>query len=562
MNLLEQLKKDLLSVCQSLGLDLDSSEISIEIPKDDKFGDYSTNLALRIIEKGNPIENAEKIKKALEELKLEYLEKIEVVKPGFINFYLSSSFLSNQLKLLLNNIKKVDKIGQSVVVEFTDPNPFKEFHIGHLYSNIVGESLSRILEFKGNDVKRLCYQGDVGLHVAKAIYGLIHDLEDSKISFEELEKQNLEDRIKFLGQAYAFGAQVYEENEAKKEEINQLNKKIYEKDPSILNLYEKGREWSLDYFDLIYNRLGTHFDHFYFESEAGIRGIKIIKEHLKDGIFEESEGAVIFDGEKYGLHKRVFINSLGLPTYEAKELGLAEQKYEDFKYDQSIIVTAKEVSDYFKVLIKALSLIKPDLAEKTRHIGHGFVKLPEGKMSSRSGNIITGEWLLDESVKKVKESFPEMDKKTAEKVGVGAVKYSLLKSGLGKDVVFDFDQSISLEGNSGPYLQYTFARCLSVMAKKTSKTDDFATGAISREDEALLKKVVKFESQFIFTREISQSTLCTYLYELASIFNLFYQKCPILKSENEDFRLSLTNATSKILEQGLYLLGIDAPEKM
>ena len=461
--------------------------------------------------------------------------------------------------------KWIDRTGQTVIVEFTDPNPFKEFHIGHLYSNIVGESLSRIQNFKGKRVKRLCYQGDVGLHVAKAIYGMKKKFDEAKTSIDEIEKEELEVRIKFMGEAYALGDKAYnDESSEAKSEIIELNKKIYAKDPSILSLYEKGRAWSLGYFDIIYARLGTKFDKFYFESEAGPRGLEIVKKHIKDGTFEESDGAVIFDGEKYGLHKRVFINSLGLPTYEAKELGLAMQKAEDFQFNLSIIVTAKEVSDYFKVLFKALSLIDSDLASKMVHVGHGFVKLPEGKMSSRTGNIITGTWLLDEAVNKVKQSHPEMDDKTAEDVGIGAVKYSLLKSGMGNDVVFNFDESISMEGNSGPYIQYTNVRCLSVLKKsgKVKFEAEFSKEAIGTSDMPLLKKLAKFESQFIFTEDFSQSTLCTYLYELASIFNTFYSESPILKSQNEDFRLMLTRATSEVLTQGLDLLGIVAPSHM
>jgi arginyl-tRNA synthetase len=584
MNIVEQIKKDLALLCENIGIE--AQEISLDIPTDGKFGDYSTNIALRLANKTGekPLELAQKIIKSFLIKKPDYLASAQVAGPGFINFYLSKDFLISQLDSLLTSSRKIDIAGQTarlaearskrVVIEFTDPNPFKEFHIGHLYSNIVGESLARISQWQGNDVKRLCYQGDVGLHVAKAIYGMQTKLSGAKSasgglkeenkSVSELEKEDLKTRMRFMGQSYALGDSAYNDDSEAKSQIIEINKKIYAKDNDILDLYKKGREWSLEYFNIIYARLGTKFDKFYFESEAGEKGIEIVKEHIKDGIFEESEGAVIFDGEKYGLHKRVFINSLGLPTYEAKELGLAIQKYDDFAFDSSVIVTAKEVSDYFKVLFKAISLINPEIAEKMTHVGHGFVKLPEGKMSSRTGNVITGEWLLDEAVSKVKKQFPEMDSETAEKVGVGAVKYSLLKSGIGGDVVFNFDESISLEGNSGPYLQYTNVRCLSVL-RKVGKDEDlgvFDDSSISSEEESLLKKLVKFEDQFIFTKDFSQSTLCTYLYELASLFNLFYQKNPILNSENESFRLKLTKVTSQVLTLGLHLLGIAAPGQM
>ncbi len=585
MKTIDLIKKDLSKVPSLKDF---KDKIELDFPKDPKFGDYSTNVAMRMAKSGEkPVEIAEKIKKELQDLNLDYIEKIEVASPGFINFFLSKVFLITQLSNLLDTSKKTVKTGQTIVVEYTDPNPFKEFHIGHLYSNIVGESIARTREYLGTDVKRVCYQGDVGLHVAKAIFGMQKKMKDQKLNLKDIEEKPIDERIKFLGESYALGDREYEKNEAKNA-INDLNRKIYYKDPEILSFYEKGRKWSLEYFDLIYKRLGTSFDKFYFESDAGKKGLQIVKEHLKDGVFEESDGAIIFDAQRYGLHKRVFVNSMGLPTYEAKELGLAVQKNEDFHYDLSIIVTAAEITEYFKVLIKALSLIYPDLAKRTVHIGHGFVKLPAGKMSSRSGNVLTAQWLLDESVSAVKKQFEDMDAETAEKVGVGAVKYSLLKSGIGRDVVFNFEESISLEGNSGPYLQYSYVRAKSVLARFAGSSarrakakeelfsglglktrsegrqnfSNFKPEVVGSGEEGLLKKLVKFNDQTFFTDDFSQHNLCNYLYELASIFNLFYAKNPILKSENEGFRLALTKAVANILEQGLGLLGIETPSRM
>lgn len=579
MSLARRIQKDLSSLSSLKNID---NEIEVDIPKDLKFGDYTTNIALILAKKQlisgekTPAEIGNIIKKEIEDKKNDYIEKVEVAAQGFVNFYISKRELSRQIEYLLKPPEKISKTGQTALVEYTDANPFKEIHIGHLYSNIVGESISRMLEFQGLEVKRISYQGDIGLHVAKAIYGMIKKLSGAKsasgglkVALEELEKDNLEARMKFLGEAYAIGSRDFEENAEAKSEIVELNKKIYSRDPEIWELYEKGREWSLEKFDKIYERLGTKFDKLYFESEVADEGAQIVKNHIKDGIFTQSEGAIIFDAEPHGLHKRVFVNSLGLPTYEAKELGLALRKAKDFSFDLSIIVTAKEVADYFKVLFKAISLIEPQIASKMKHVGHGFVKLKEGKMSSRSGNVITAEWLLSEVVDRVKREFSDMDPEACEKVGVGAVKYSLLKSGIGRDVIFDIEESISLEGNSGPYLQYTNVRCLSVLKKFASnataaskKINSFDPGNLSSEEDRLLRKIVKFNDRFFFTDDFSQHLLCTYLYELASDFNLFYQKCPIIGSKNEEFRLVLTKATSEVLSRGLYLLGIETPEKM
>lgn len=541
-------------------------EIVLSVPEMSSHGDYSSNIALILSKKlgKSPREIAESLALEIRNLKLEIIDHVDVAGPGFINFFLSVSALQENLKTI--SIKK-DEFGNSshlknkkVMLEFGDPNPFKEFHIGHLYTVTIGEALSRLSESQGAEVWRVCYQGDVGLHVAKAIYGI-----KQKGGLESLKDTSIEERAKFLGECYALGSTAYEDENIK-QEINQLNKKIYDRsDEEINSLYDLGRQWSLDYFDIIYKRLGTSYKKHYFESVVGKIGLEFVRDHIGT-VFETDNGAVIFPGKKYGLHNRVFINSLGLPTYEAKELGLAPTKYHDFPYNESIIITGNEINEYFKVLLKALSLISPELSEKTRHIGHGMVRLPEGKMSSRTGNIITGEWLLDTAKEKIKESYPEMDAKTLEQVAVAAVKYALLKSNIGSDTAFSFSESINLDGNSGPYLQYTYARTQSILAKAgVTKPYPLNPNPLEQEEENLLRKLVHFPEVVAQAAErLAPSTVCTYLFELAQDFNLFYQKVQILKSEEQarKFRLALVSATGYVIKNGLFLLGIEAPEKM
>ena len=413
----------------------------------------------------------------------------------------------------------------------------------------------------------------MGLQVEKVVYGIfrlchaelfsVSSLLGSKM-MKQIEDEKLSSKIEFLGKAYALGARAYEEDEKAKKEIIELNKKIYDHDREIEDLYKKGRQWSLEYFDTIYKRLGTKFKKFYFESEAGDIGSKIVRDHTGD-VFEKSDGAVIFNGEKHGLHNRVFLNSQGLPTYEAKELGLAPTKYMDFKYDQSIIVTGNEIIEYFKVLLNVLKHIYPDLAARTKHVAHGMVRLPKGKMSSRTGQVITGEWLLDEAKDRIQKAYPEMDEDTAEKVAVGAVKYAFLKSGIGRDIEFNFDESISLEGNSGPYLQYTFARTQSVLAKAgiTNHELRIMNYEFEKEEELLLRAIHLFpEVVEEASDKFAPNVLCNYLFDLAQKYNLFYQKHKILESEEEGFRLGLSQSVGQVLKNGLNLLGISAPDRM
>ena len=452
-------------------------EFDIEYPADLKHGDLSTNVALKS-GSSNPRELANEIVEKLnnDEKLSSYVDKIEVAGPGFINFYLSDKYFLEQLDVINNKKddfgKSDDQESKKVMVEYTDPNPFKEFHIGHLMSNTIGESISRLMAFSNNEVKRANYQGDVGIHVANSVWGLIQKMKEDGETLESLEKRELAERIKYLGQSYALGATNYKEDEEIKQQINLLNKEIYEKtNPDINEIYNTGRQWTLDYFETIYKKLGTKFDYYFFESEEGSKGKALVEEYLDDKVFEKSDGATIFKGENYGLHTRVFINSMGLPTYEAKELGLAFAKYDKYPYDMSFIVTANEISEYFKVLLKALSLIDSELSEKTTHIAHGMMKLTSGKMSSRTGKIISGEDLINEVIDFVKEKMEDkageiVDGQPIEEIiAVAAIKYYVLKQNTNKDIIFDPKQSISVEGNTGPYLQYTYARAKSVLNK-------------------------------------------------------------------------------------------------
>lgn len=494
-------------------------------------GDYTSNLAL-VLKR-----DARELAQELEKTKPEEVEKIEVAGPGFINFYLSPDYLRNNLQEILDQEDKFgwneNLEGKKVIVEYTDPNPFKEFHIGHLMNNAIGESISRLIEASGAEVKRACYQGDVGLHVAKAVWA------DGD---------------------YALGAKKYEEDEKAKLEIQEINKKLYEKsDPELNKKYEAGRKLSLAKFEEIYKKLGTKFDFYFFESETGEFGKKIVQENIGK-IFQQSDGAVIFPAEKYDekLHTRVFINSDDLPTYEAKELGLAKIKHDKFSYDESVIVTANEINQYFKVLLKALEQIFPDLAAKTKHVSHGFLRLPSGKMSSRTGDVITADSLIGEVKERVLAKMEEQDGVVAEQVAVAAIKFEILKQAPGRDIIFDINKSLSLEGDSGPYLQYTYARARSVLEKSAQQLD--LENLEINEPARLLARYSDIVSRS--AENVAPQLLVQYLLQLAASFNSFYAQNKIIGNEYEQSRLALTAAVSQVIKNGLWLLGIQAPGKM
>ncbi len=526
--------------------------------------DYFSNVALAAakVAGANPREIAEKIVESLNGA-IEQVTEIEVAGPGFINFKVHRDFFATKIAEALEAGDVWGRgeswNGKKVLVEYTDPNPFKEFHIGHLFTNAVGESIARLFMMNGADTKRINYQGDVGLHVANALWGM-----------QELGLAAGSDfTAKDLGKAYALGATAYKEDEAVATTIREINKKVYERsDESINALYDAGRTISLEYFETIYGLLGTSFDEYFFESEAGPKGKELVLANPE--VFTESDGARIFDGESHGLHTRVFLNTEGLPTYEAKELALAKMKEDRLgSYDHSIISTANEITEYFKVLKKAMSFVYPELAEKTEHIGHGTVRLSTGKMSSRTGDVISAKDFISEVAEaaegKMRESGHEVRSDVAEDVAVAAIKYATLKGSILQNSVFDKDAALSFEGDSGPYLQYTHARICSVLQKAADAGVSKDVSNTPAEAYTIEKLIYQFPSVVeTALMERAPHKVTHYLTELAGEFNSFYAQEKIADASDKfaPYKVAVTNAVRLTLKNGLWVLGIKAPEAM
>ncbi len=537
------------------------TDVVLEFPSDTSFGDLSTNVALVAAKAAgmSPHELAEKIVATLE--KPTEVEKIEIAGPGFINLYLTRNFFAQSITDMLRAGdvwgKGDDLDGKKVMVEYTDPNPFKPFHIGHLMSNAIGESLSRLVEFSGAEVRRANWQGDVGLHIARAIWGI-----------EKLKKDP--QNIKEIGEAYAYGTNADETNEDAKKEIAELNQLIYARDSRILDVYTQGREASLAHFEELYKVLGTKFDYYFFESEGAIPGRAMVEEGLVKGVFEESEGAVVYHGERHGLHTRVFLTKGGLPTYEAKELGLASMKAAKWDFDCNITVVAVEQDEYFKVVQAALTELRPELGSKYLHVTHGMMQLSSGKMSSRKGNVVTGESLIEDMREMANEKMKERNfndeerKNIADAVAVAAIKYSILKQSTGKNIAFDPQKSLSFEGDSGPYLQYAHTRALSVLEKAKEAGVTAATTVPTASHNELERLLWRFpQTVERAAREYEPHHVATYLTELASLFNAWYAHEKILDGSPESpYKLALAQAFQITMQNGLALLGIKTPEKM
>ncbi len=555
---------------KALSNKVDVTDIVVEFPLPE-FGDYSLNLALKFWQDfgfKNPYEFALNIKKSLEQDRqlAKIISKIQVKGPGFINFWLKPEYLLDLIKEInktRDKFGKIKAINQKIMVEYAHPNTHKEMHIGHMRTLITGESLSRIFEAAGAKVFRANYQGDIGPHVAKSIWGTTQILRERNQTWEQWETESSFKKAHLLGEGYVRGNAGYESH---KEEIDDLNANLYKKDPKVMPIYLRTRKWCLDYYDNFYKRFGTYFNQLFFESEVAEDGKKLVLANLGK-VFKKSDGAIIFDGTKYGLHKRVFITAEGYPTYEGKEMYLAQKQRQAFKFDKNVHVVANEQAEYFKVVFKAIELLDPWFKDRECHLSMGMVNLVNQKISSRRGIIITVDGLLDE-VKVMARQLTASSKKLGsetediiEKITLAAVKYSVLKAHPTLNVEFDLKQSVNMNGSSGPYIQYVFARCKSVLEK--AKGSAIVGQVLNDEELVVARCLIKFPETVLRSAEqMAPNLICSYLFELCQKFNNFYQKNRIIGSKKESSRLALTKAVAQVIENGLWLLGITAPFKM
>jgi arginyl-tRNA synthetase len=526
---------------------------------DEQFGDYATNVALQLAKQlgKNPREIAEKVASHLDGQEL--VAKVEVAGPGFMNITLTDAALLSQVLRTPGQVYA----HQKVVLEYSCPNTFKELHTGHLYQTVVGDALGRILEAVGAQVFRANFGGDVGLHVAKCLFGIREALGGDNP--EKLADVPRTERPNWISTAYVAGSRAYEEDEDARASITDLNTAIYEihaqgdHDSELAKIYWMCREWSYDYFKQFYSQIDVApFDKYYPESQTAQPGLKVVG--VNKQAFKDSDGAVVFDGESVGLHTRVFVTSKGLPTYETKDLGVIYAESQDFPFDRRIIMTGNDQAEYMKVVFAALSTIDADLGAKQTHLTNGTVRFADGqKMSSRLGNVSRAVEVLEvvsESVKRQQQT-PEM----VHAVTLGAIKYSFLKHRLGGDIAFDISESVSLEGNSGPYLQYAHARAQSILKKST--VTSVASGQLDASERSLVRALSQYtETVEKAAHELLPHGICTYLYELSQAFNRFYEHNRVIGDEREAMRVFLVQTYADTLKNGLILLGITAPDYM
>lgn len=538
---------------------------SLEVPPDPKLGDYAFPcflLAKKLNQKPNKI--AKNIAKKISAFEF---EKVKAVGP-YVNFSVNRDMLAQSI---IDKIRKErEKYGsfkdkkEKVMVEFSGANTHKAFHIGHIRGTSLGESIARMLEFAGNKVTRANYQGDTGMHVAKWIwcYNKYH------------KKEKLRKNEAWLTGIYVDAVRRLVKNEKLQKQVDKINSILDSKEDEKLNkLWEKTRKLSLDTLEEIYKQLNTKFDVYFFESQIENRGKVIAKELVEKEIAEISDEAVIINLEKYNLGIWVLLRKDGTALYSTKDLALAEKKFKEHKIDTSIYVVGSEQKLHLYQLFKTLELMKFKQAEKCKYVPVSLVRLPWGKMSSRTGeNILYSAFMkeLTDYASKEIEKRHKLKKEALEKralaIAIASLKYSMLKQDARKTFVFRKEEALKFEGDTGPYLLYTYARAKNILKKaKYKERSKYALDRIAVDDSeknlisqlGLFPEVVSQACQ-----KLSPNSIANYAYQIAKLFNEFYHSAKVIGSEKERFRLVLVDSFAQVLKNSLFLLGITVIERM
>lgn len=538
-------------------------KINLEFPDNEAFGDYTSNVAMILSQKDgkNPKELAEELVTKLRdsELTKTLVEKIEVAGPGFINFWLKKDVLIDNLMQIDGEKEKYGSSsvgkGKTVIIDYSSPNIAKPFGIGHLRSTIIGQALYNLYRSLGYEVVGDNHLGDWGTQFGKLLYMIDKD----KLADFDIAK---------LEELYVEFHKLSEADPSLEEKARGCFKKLEEGDASAKSVWQKCVDISLKEFDRVYDLLGVKIDFAFGESyyESEMRQMMAdasVQKHLQEG----EDGAKIIDLTKEGISTPLmFLKSDGATTYATRDL--ATVRFRVRKWDPDIIIyeVGAEQTLHFRQVFAAAKLMEmiKDGVELV-HTAHGLYLAPDGKkFSTRKGKTIRLEEVLDEAIERAKKLGNDKED-VAKEVGIGAIKYFDLMHSVQSDVVFDWDKIMNMEGNSGPYLQYTVARCNSVLAKSTYKNQVLHGGHDDLNDEeiSVLRALIKFPSIIeLGAKSYSPNLLCNYIFDLAQKFNGFYNKHKIIDSEKEEFRLALTFGVGQVLKNGLKLLGIQTPERM
>ena len=547
--------------------------LKIDHPQNPSHGDYSTNIALEIGKKikKDSFQVANYLKEKIEKEKEPIFKKVELARPGFINFFLSEKTLLFSLKSILKEKENYGrgKKDKKVVIDYSAPNIAKSFGIGHLRSTIIGQALYNIYQFLGWECIGDNHLGDWGTQFGKIIVAIKKWAETKNLN-------NL--GIADLEKLYVKFHQEAEKNPVLEEEAREWFKKLEDDNPEAKKIWQTCIDISLKEFEKIYRLLDVDIDYALGESFYQKKMEPVIKEAVEKKVAQKSQGALIIKYPQKEFPPAMIVKSDGATTYFARDLATVKYRIEHWDPDLIIYEVGAEQNLHFKQLFSAIELLGWAKKAKFFHVAHGLIRFSEGKFSTRKGITIHLEKVLQEAIEraekiikksKVGENLSEKEKKeVAKMVGIGAVKYNDLSQHYSKDIIFDWDKILNLKGNSAPYLQYTYARCQSVLRKAKFKNNFKEIKAIDfkREEENILRTIYKFPEIVRMAGErFSPNLIANFAFDLAQKYNLFYDLCPIIQAETKEtkeFRLFLTAAVAQLLKNSLSLLGISAPEKM
>lgn len=580
----EALKTALTDTIRNVFPEQDEHEVTIEYPADLVHGDYSCNSALKLAKmvQKSPREVAGEIVEALPEL--DWVHAVEIAGPGFINFWIKPDYLVGELRSMLQQGERYGRNssgkGKKVVIEYSSPNTNKPMHLGHARNNVLGMGVANLLEANGYEVIKTQIVNDRGIHICKSM--LAYQKWGRETSPESMDKKG----DHFVGNYYVIYAEELKKNPALEEEARVLLRKWEMNDAPTRKLWEKMNGWAWGGFTQTYDRIGSHFDTVTFESDVSEGGRALVEKALKKGEVKKVEGgAIAIDLLEEGLGDpetglKILVRSDGTTMYITQDLQLAVNRMDETHADQSIYVVGNEQDYHFKVLFAVLKQLGYAWAEKCHHLSYGMVDLPSGKMKSREGTTVDLDTLLDELEAMVREEvqkreldYPEEEQRAlVRKVALSALKYYLLRVDSRSRMLYNPAESIDFQGDTGPYLQYAYARIQSILRKSGENIEQLPLFAVETgtlhepEEQELLRKLQRYpEIVRAAVHEFRLHHIATYLNELAQTLNRFYTKHSVLEGTSENLRfgrLQLIAAVAEVLKNGLAILGIEAPNRM
>ena len=544
---------------------------------------------LRASKKG-PEQTAEEIGNYLKE-KVAEVAGFNVVK-GFLNLEITQEYWYNQFVTAYNTtvygVVKADKDSPTHLVEYSSPNTNKPIHLGHLRNNFLGYSVAEIIKASGKNVKKVQIINDRGIHICKSMiawqeYGNGETPDSSGIKGDHLVGKYYVEFDKYYKNEVAdLVADGIEKGQAEKEapifkKAQEMLLRWEKNDPAVIALWEKMNQWVYDGFAITYKRLGVDFDKNYYESDTYLLGKKVVEIGLDKGVFYKKEdGSVWIDLSAEGLDEKIILRSDGTAVYMTQDIGTAIQRHEDFNFSHMAYTVANEQDYHFKVLFLILDKLGYDWAKNCYHLSYGMVDLPSGRMKSREGTVIDADDFMQEMVDTAKNIAKELGKLDGmtdedanalyEVVGMGALKYFLLKVEPRKRMLFDPKESIDFNGNTGPFIQYTYARIQSLKRKHTTQVVMPNAVAITSKEQEIIKLLTEFPDAIQEAAvSYSPALVANYVYDLVKEFNNYYQNTAILTAETEDlinFRLGLSTKVGEVIKTAMRLLGAGVPDRM